>query len=97
MAGITAVFINNHYRTRLRLGKFGFIGMYVPNVILPAIITTFYHRAFIQPSILLQKAECPLCLQLRAAAVQGFFGTVYPTILTPFAGYMVSNEAFSIN
>lgn len=89
LGAVTGVFVNNHYRTRLRLGKFGYVSSYVPIVVLPAIMASLFHRAFIQSQILLPKEECALCLQLRAAAIQGFFGTVYPGLLAPLASYMV--------
>lgn len=92
LGAATGMFVNAHYRNRLRLGKFGYIGSYIPIALLPAIMTTLFNRTVIQPRILLQKDQCPLCLQLKAAAMQGFFGTVYPTMLAPFAAYMVSGE-----
>lgn len=92
LGAVTGVFVNNHYRTRLRLAKFGFVSSYVPIVVLPAIMASLFHRTFIQSAILLPKEQCPLCLQLRAAAFQGFFGTVYPSILAPLASYMVCRE-----
>lgn len=92
LGAATGMYVNSHYRNRLRLGKFGFIGSFIPIAVLPAIMTTLYNRAFIQPRILLQKDDCPLCLQLRAATMQGALGVVYPTILAPFAAYMVKAE-----
>lgn len=89
LGAVTGVFVNNHYRTRLRLGKFGYVSSYIPIVVLPAIMASVFHRTFIQTRVLLPKEECPLCLQLRAAAMQAFFGTVYPSILAPLASYMV--------
>lgn len=92
MGAATGMLVNNHYRSRLRLGKYGYIGSYVPIAVLPAIMGTFFHRGIVQTRILLEKDKCPLCLQLRAAAVQAFFGTVYPTVLAPLAAYMVSPD-----
>lgn len=89
LGAVTGVLVNNHYRTRLRLGQFGYVSSYVPIVVLPAIMASLFHRTFIQSLILLPKGECPLCLQVRAAAIQGFFGTVYPSLLAPLASYMV--------
>lgn len=94
VGAVTGVFVNNHYRTRLRLGKFGYISSYVPIVVLPAIMASLFHRTFIQSRILLAKDTCPLCVQLRAAAMQVTLGTVYPTLLAPFASYMVRGEYF---
>lgn len=44
LSGITGVFINHHYRGRLRLGSFGQFSTYLPIVALPAIVTTLYHK-----------------------------------------------------
>lgn len=81
--------MNNHYRSRLRLGKFGYVGSYIPIAVLPAIVGTFFHRGIVQRRILLEKDKCPLCLQMRSAVIHGFFGAVYPALLAPFAAYMV--------
>lgn len=87
LGAITGVLVNNHYRTRLRLAKFGFVSSYVPIVVLPAIMASLFHRTFIQSQVLLPKDGCPLCLQLRAAAFQGFFGTVYPRFVVIYVFY----------
>jgi hypothetical protein len=41
--------------------------------------------------IILQKTVCPLCIELRASAVQVGFSVLYPTVLSPLAGFAVSN------
>jgi hypothetical protein len=40
--------------------------------------------------IILQKTVCPLCIELRASAVQVGFSVIYPTLLSPLAGFAVS-------
>lgn len=89
LGGVTGMLVNNHYRARLRLGRFGYVGSYVPIAVLPALVGAFFHRGIVQARILLEKDACPLCLQLRAGAMHAFFGVVYPTALAPLAGYMV--------
>lgn len=89
LGAVAGMYVNEHYRNRLRLGKFGYIGSTIPIVLLPAIMTTLYNRTFIQPRILLQSDQCPLCLQIKAAAVQCLLGTGYPALLAPLASYMV--------
>lgn len=89
LGAATGMYVNSYYRNRLRLGKFGFIGSYIPIAMLPAIMCTLFDKAIIQPSIFLQKEKCPLCLQLRSGTVQGFMGVVYPSMLAPLAAYMV--------
>lgn len=39
--------------------------------------------------ILLHKTECPLCVEIRAVAIQTVFGLIYPIILSPLAGFVV--------
>lgn len=40
--------------------------------------------------IVLQKTVCPLCIELRASAFQVGFSVIYPTVLSPLAGFTVS-------
>jgi hypothetical protein len=40
--------------------------------------------------IILQKKTCPLCIELRASAVQVGFSIIYPTLLSPLSCFTVS-------
>jgi len=95
LSGLTGVYINHHYRGRLRLGSFGSFSTYLPIVVLPTLATTVYHKLFIQSEIILRKERCPLCVQVRASAFQIAFGVGYPTVLAPFASYMFAVRHFT--
>lgn len=96
MATCTGIFVNNHYRNKLKLGTYGRFSTYLPIVVIPALFTLSCHKFFVQRYILLDPiAECPTCLQMRAAAFQTGFGVVYPTLLAPFAACMFATRHFT--
>ncbi|KAH8263260.1 hypothetical protein KR044_006505 [Drosophila immigrans] len=96
MAAATGAYVNNHYRTRLRLGAHGRLSSYLPIVAVPAIFTMLSHKFFVQRPILLKPlSECPVCTQVRSAAFQTAMGVVYPTILAPFAAFMFATRCFT--
>ncbi|SPP86227.1 uncharacterized protein LOC117588120 [Drosophila guanche] len=96
MAAATGAYINNHYRTKLRLGSHGRLSSYMPIVVVPAIFTMLTHKFFVQRPILLDPlGECPLCRQVRGAAFQTSLGIVYPTILAPFAAFMFATRCYT--
>ncbi|KAI9590278.1 hypothetical protein GQX74_008446 [Glossina fuscipes] len=96
LAVFTSVFINNHYRTKLRLGTYGQFSTYLPIVIIPALLSIGCHKLFVQNSLILRgMSECPTCIQLRAAAFQVSFGGIYPGILAPFAACMFATRHFT--
>jgi hypothetical protein len=41
--------------------------------------------------IILQKTVCPLCIELRASALQVGFSVIYPALLSPLTGFTVSS------
>lgn len=50
---------------------------------------------FIQSHIILQKFECPLCIQTRAAVIQGLSGVAYPFLLAPLAAFFFATRHFT--
>lgn len=96
MAAATGAYINNHYRSRLRLGGHGRLSTYLPIVAVPAMFTMLGHKFFIQRPILLKPlTECPVCTQVRSAFIQAAAGVVYPTILAPLAAFMFATRCFT--
>ncbi|XP_037818447.1 uncharacterized protein LOC119608191 [Lucilia sericata] len=92
----TGIFVNNHYRQKLKLGTYGRFSTYLPIVVIPALFTLSCHKLFVQRSILLQPmSECPTCVQMRAAAFQVGFGVIYPTILAPMAACMFATRHYT--
>ncbi|XP_067626714.1 uncharacterized protein [Eurosta solidaginis] len=96
MAGAAGVYINSHYRHKLKLGNYGKVSTYLPIVVIPTMFSMMAHKFFVQRSIILDDfTGCPLCLQIRAGAVQGALGVCYPTILAPFAASMFATRHFT--
>ncbi|KAM7350558.1 uncharacterized protein ACRADG_009117 [Cochliomyia hominivorax] len=92
----TGIFVNNHYRQKLKLGTYGRFSTYLPIVIIPALFTLTTHKLFVQRSILLEPmAECPTCVQLRAVAFQVGLGAIYPTFLAPMAACMFATRHYT--
>lgn len=84
-----------HYRQKLKLGNYGRFSSYLPIVALPAIISTLYFNQVIQPKIFLEKAKCPLCLQLQSASIQSSFSVILPSLLAPLSGFMFATRHFT--
>lgn len=95
-AAATGIYVNNHYRRKLKLGNYGKASTYLPIVVIPAIFSVLSHKFLVQRHVILeQHTACPLCLQLRAGAIQGGFGVCYPTILAPFAAFMFATRHYT--
>ncbi|XP_065075320.1 uncharacterized protein LOC135699075 [Ochlerotatus camptorhynchus] len=92
---MSSIYINSHYRGKLRLGTFGRLSSYIPTVVLPALMTTFFHRAFIVPDVVLARQQCPVCVQTRAGLLQAAFSTVYPMLLAPMSAFMFATRHFT--
>ncbi|XP_069705524.1 uncharacterized protein [Periplaneta americana] len=86
------MYINSHFRSRLRLHTYGRISTYLPIVILPSMLSALFHHVNVSMDILIQKTPCPLCVQMRASAIQVGFSAVYPTLLAPLAGFMMASH-----
>ncbi|XP_062540021.1 uncharacterized protein LOC134207947 [Armigeres subalbatus] len=92
---VSSIYINNHYRTKLKLGTYGRLSSYIPAVVLPAIMTTFFHRVYVVPDIVLGKHQCPVCVQTRAGLLQAGFSTIYPMLLAPMSAFMFATRHFT--
>ncbi|XP_053965568.1 uncharacterized protein LOC128867953 [Anastrepha ludens] len=96
MAAATGVYVNSHYRRKLKLGNYGKGSTYLPIVVIPAMFSVLAHKFLVQRLVLLdQRAECPLCLQMRASFFQGGVGVCYPTVLAPFAAFMFATRHYT--
>uniref|UniRef100_A0A1Q3FA13 Putative conserved plasma membrane protein n=1 Tax=Culex tarsalis TaxID=7177 RepID=A0A1Q3FA13_CULTA len=91
----SSIYINSHYRARLKLGTYGRLSSYLPAVVLPAIMTTFFHKAFIVPDVILNRTGCPVCTQTRAGLIQAGFSTAYPMLLAPMSAFMFATRHFT--
>ncbi|XP_035893343.1 uncharacterized protein LOC118503775 [Anopheles stephensi] len=88
-------YINNYYRRVLKLGNYGRFSSYLPAVALPAIMATVFHSTFVVPDVVLRKTPCPVCLQTRAALIQGAFAVAYPMLLVPLSSFMFATRHFT--
>ncbi|XP_036333585.1 uncharacterized protein LOC118744569 [Rhagoletis pomonella] len=96
MAAATGIYVNSHYRHKLKLGNYGKASTYLPIVVIPAMFSVLSHKFLIQRNVLLdQGTQCPLCLQIRAGAFQAGVGVCYPTVLAPFAAFMFATRHFT--
>uniref|UniRef100_A0A2A4JG62 Transmembrane protein 126A n=1 Tax=Heliothis virescens TaxID=7102 RepID=A0A2A4JG62_HELVI len=90
---LCGVLINRHFRKKLNLGNYGYFASVVPITLMPAVLTALFHRQLISTDLLLMKNQgCPLCYEVRSAAVQCSLGTAYPMILAPTSALMFANR-----
>ncbi|XP_011197753.1 uncharacterized protein T126a [Bactrocera dorsalis] len=96
MAAATGIYVNNHYRRKLKLGNYGKASTYLPIVVIPAMFSVLSHKFMVQRYVILgQNNDCPLCLQLRAGTLQAGLGVCYPTLLAPFAAFMFATRHYT--
>lgn len=92
LAAIGGIYINNHYRTKLRLANYGRLSSYLPIVALPAITTSLIHSVVVKPDFMLQKQPCAMCTQIKGGLLHASLAIVYPMVLSPLASFMVSSS-----
>ncbi|XP_026752500.2 uncharacterized protein LOC113512782 [Galleria mellonella] len=96
LGGVNAfagILINRHYRNKLKLGTYGFYSSVIPITLMPGLMTTLFHRHLITSDMLLMKRDmCPICYEVRSAAIQLSFGIAYPMVLGPTAALMFANR-----
>ncbi|KAF4517592.1 hypothetical protein B566_EDAN008581 [Ephemera danica] len=85
--GLSGIYINKHYRTKLKLGNMARISTYIPIVALPAIVSAVFHHQLVTQDVVIQRTACPVCVQVRAATMQVFSSIVYPMVLAPLATF----------
>ncbi|PNF15749.1 hypothetical protein B7P43_G11660 [Cryptotermes secundus] len=90
-SALSGMYINNYFRSRLRLHTYGRVSSYLPVIALPALMSALFHQQAVTTGIVLQKTACPLCIQLRASAVQVGFSVIYPTLLSPLVGFTLAS------
>ncbi|CAH2236706.1 uncharacterized protein LOC120627751 [Pararge aegeria] len=93
VSSLTGLLINKHYRWRLKLGTYGYLASAVPIVVMPGILTLLFHKQAITTNMLLMKHEtCPICHEVKSAALQLAFGIAYPMVLAPTSALMFANR-----
>lgn len=90
---VSGIVINRFYRQKLKLGTYGYFASVIPITAMPAFLTALFHRYLITTDMLLMKREtCPVCYEVRSAAIQVGIGFVYPMIIGPWSGLMLANR-----
>ncbi|XP_063621945.1 uncharacterized protein LOC134794158 [Cydia splendana] len=93
MSALSGVIINDHYRKKLKLGNFGFFSSVIPISLMPGLMTALFHRHLVSTEMLLMKQEaCPICYELKSAAIQWGFGVAYPMVLGPTSALMFASR-----
>lgn len=72
------------FRKHYRLANFGRAATYLPCVVLPA-MGALLSQGLVTSDLVLLDTKCISCVQLRAAALQLFFGFLYPALTVPVA------------
>ncbi|XP_071532967.1 transmembrane protein 126A isoform X1 [Panulirus ornatus] len=91
----SAAFINAHYRKAVKLRNSGFLTSLLPVIMLPSIASSLMHHQLVQGPFLLQKVQCPLCIELRGGMVQLFCGFIYPMVLAPLAAFQLATRLYT--
>ncbi|KAJ8731009.1 hypothetical protein PYW08_002422 [Mythimna loreyi] len=96
LGGINAfcgIMINRHFRNKLKLGPYGYFASVIPISLMPGVLTALFHRHLISTDLLLMKNQaCPLCYEVRSAAIQTTLGIAYPMVLGPTSALMFAHR-----
>ncbi|KAK8751395.1 hypothetical protein OTU49_014584, partial [Cherax quadricarinatus] len=95
ISSCTAAYINSHYRRAVKLRNYAFVPTFIPVVLLPSIVSTLLHHHFVQTPLLMQKLQCPVCLELKGGAVQLFSGFIYPMVLAPLSAFQFATRLYT--
>ncbi|KAJ3640652.1 hypothetical protein Zmor_027200 [Zophobas morio] len=94
----TGFFINSYYRSKFKLLHYGRISTFLPVCFLPAAFSVMTHMEFVLKDVVLQKRDtCPVCLEMRASALQAFIGCGFPLLLAPLANLSMAHKYATYN
>lgn len=96
-SAFVGAYFNGHYRRVTKLGTYGKFATFVPAVIVPSILTAGIHLKYVTSEVLLATngGPCPVCIEMRAAAIQLAFGLAYPLVLIPFGVFSVASRFYT--
>ncbi|XP_066257022.1 uncharacterized protein [Euwallacea similis] len=81
---LCGAFFNNYFRRKFLLGHYGVLASYFPVCFVPGAASTILHSEVVLRKIVLMKFdECPICMEMRAVAVQASLGVLYPMVVAP--------------
>ncbi|ODN05392.1 Transmembrane protein [Orchesella cincta] len=89
--GLPGYILNKGFRTGLLLSNVGRISSKFATVGIPGIVSGLVHATFISSDIAEQRTPCPVCVQVRSAAIQLAIAVVYPVFLTPIVNFHLAS------
>ncbi|XP_065352632.1 transmembrane protein 126A [Cloeon dipterum] len=92
MTALSCIFINGHFRKKLRLFNYGKMSSYLPTVVIPSITGALAHVHTVQSDLLLREVACPVCIEMRSAFLQSVVSVVYPLLLAPLANLGLASK-----
>ena len=90
-SGVTGILALNSIRRLLQLKEAARFTVLAATVPVPAFVTVLLNTTLVTESIMLQQTQCPVCLELRAAAIQMATGFIQPVGLAVFSTVMAAN------
>lgn len=91
----TGAYINNYYRSKLKLGNWGKLSTYLPIVVIPTVVSMIGHKGAVTKDIIINPKACSTCLEIRSAFIQSGFGVLYPTLMAPLAAFLFATRYFT--
>ncbi|XP_066964983.1 transmembrane protein 126A [Macrobrachium rosenbergii] len=94
-SSLSGAYINSYYRQKVKLRSRVFFPTAVPMIFLPVFVSTILHHQFVQRPLILQKFQCPVCIELRGGAIQLFAGFIYPMVLGPVVAFHFASTLYT--
>ncbi|KAG5875844.1 hypothetical protein JTB14_012964 [Gonioctena quinquepunctata] len=81
---LAGMYINGFFRMKFKLLHYGRVASYLPMAGIPGAMSFLFHQQIVLRELVLMKQEkCPVCIQMRSAALQGGIGCILPLVLAP--------------
>ncbi|KAF7991304.1 hypothetical protein HCN44_002866 [Aphidius gifuensis] len=89
--------INSLIRRKLKLFSYGLGTTQLAMALAPALFVGSCHLFFVTSDVFFESNQCLLCLQQKAALIQGAFGIGYPLVMSPIANFMYATRHGTYN
>lgn len=87
---VSSVYLMGYYRRKFKLLSYGRPLMFIPGVIVPAMMIPVFYQKAVTDELLLQTA-CPVCIQLRGALIQSSLAVGYPLLVHSLGAFAMAN------
>ncbi|XP_068237512.1 uncharacterized protein [Palaemon carinicauda] len=94
-SALSGAYINSYYRKKVKLRNMVFLPTALPLIFLPGVVSTLLHNQFVQRPLILQKFQCPVCIEMRGGAIQLFAAFVYPMVLAPVSSFHFASRLYT--